>query len=93
MLACQDCQIGLSKLKGTVLKHTNLMKSLTTLVSEGISIPDSILHNAENFENTLKTTLKNVNGALISLILLLNLFCLLLSPINFIHNVLKLLTS
>ncbi len=53
MLACQNSQVSLSKLEGTVLKHTNLMKGLTTLVSKGISVPDTVFSDPKNVEDAL----------------------------------------
>ena len=93
MLACKDSQVNLSELEGTVLKHTNLMKGLTTFVGKGISVPDTIFSDPKNVEDALKTTLEEVNGALVSLVFFFNLFRVLLSSIDIIHNVLELLAS
>ena len=93
MLASKNSQVSLSKLKGTVLKHTNLMKGLATLVCEGISVPDTVFSDPKNVKDALKTTLEEVNGTLVCLVFLFNLFRVPLSSIDIIHNVFELLAS
>ena len=53
MLASQNSQISLGKLKCTVLKHTNFMKGLATLVGEGISVPDTVFPDPKNVKDAL----------------------------------------
>ena len=93
MLTSKNSQVGLRKFKGTVLKHAYLVKGLSTLVGQGISVPNTVFLNAEKIEDALETSLKHINGALVLIILLLNIFRLLLSPIDLIHNVFELLAS
>lgn len=93
MLAGQNSEVGLSQLEGTVLKHTDLVKSLPTLVSKSISIPDTVLFDTKQIEDLLKTALQNINSALVSLVLLFYFFGLFLSSVNLIHYVFKLLSS
>ena len=57
MLTSQNGQISLGKLECTVLKHTNLMKGLATLVGEGISVPDTVFPDPKNVKDALQTTL------------------------------------
>jgi hypothetical protein len=69
------------------------MKGLATLVGEGISVPDTVFPDPKNVKDALQTTLKEVDGTLICLVFLFNLFSVLLSPIDIIHDVFELLAS
>ena len=69
------------------------MKGLPTLVGEGISVPDTVFPDPKNVKDALQTTLEEVNGTLICLVFFFNLFSVLLSPIDIIHDVLELLAS
>ena len=69
------------------------MQGLPAFVCEGISIPDAILFDTEQIENLLETALQDADCALVRLILLLNLLGVLLRLVNFIHNILQLLSS
>ena len=93
VLASEHSEVSLSELERTVLKHPNLVQRLPAFVCEGISIPHAVLFDTEQIENLLETALQDADCALVRLILLLNLLGVLLRLVNFIHNILQLLSS
>ncbi len=42
VLACKNRKVSLSELKGTILEHSDLVKSLTSFVRERICVPNTI---------------------------------------------------
>ena len=69
------------------------MQSVTALVSQGICVPDTVFLDVQEVKDALQTTLKHINGALVLTILFFDVFSLLLSPVDLIHNVFELLAS
>jgi len=69
------------------------VEGLASLMGECVCIPDSVLLDTQKLEDALETTLQDIDCALVLLVFLLNFFGILLSLINFIHDVFKLLSS